>query len=410
MPKLRPGVVSAVLVNFKGVDDTLQAIHHLGELDWPQDRLEIVVVENASGDDSAARLRAEAPHVKLVISATNEGFAGGCNRGVAASSGEYIALLNNDARPDTRWISAAVARFEESADIGAVASRVLDWEGENVDYIGAAMTWYGMGYKPLTGEPVPSRPDVPGDVLFGTGSAMFIRRSVYDALEGFDERYFMFFEDVDLGWRINLAGWRFVYEPASLAYHKHHASMSAFGSFKETYLLERNALYTLFKNAGDALLSEALPAAIALSTRRAIARSGLDSTAFDLRRPGGDSESEMVIDKGAVSAFFAIDQFVENLPSLRASREKIQRDRVDARESDLVDCSRRPMRRSCKTSPTCVATRTWWPPSMCSMSRGPRRSSSSPEIRLERSWRVRRFGHGTWPSCSPSRPRSCSCR
>jgi len=324
----RPGVVSVVLVNFRGTDDTLEAIRYLGGIDWPKDRLEIVVVENASGDDSAERLRAEAPHVTLIVSKTNDGFAGGCNKGVAASSGEYIALLNNDARPDTGWIRAAVERFEESPEVGAVASRVLDWEGKLVDFVGAAMTWYGMGYKPFTGEQPPTRPDVAADVLFGTGAAMFVRRSVYDAIGGFDERYFMFFEDVDLGWRINLAGWRFLYEPASLAFHKHHASMSAFGSFKETYLLERNALYTLYKNAGDDLLAEALPAAMALSTRRAIVRSGLDSTSFDLRKPGGDKEDTMEIDKGAVSAFFAMDQFVENLPSMRVSREEIQRTRV----------------------------------------------------------------------------------
>lgn len=322
------GVVSVVLVNFRGTDDTLEAIKYLGELDWPQERLEIVVVENASGDDSAARLRAGAPHVTLIVSKTNDGFAGGCNKGVAASSGEYIALLNNDARPDPGWIRAAVARFEESPAVGAVASKVLDWEGRLVDYIGSAMTWYGMGYKPLTGELPPRVPDAPADVLFGTGSAMFIRRSAFDEVGGFDERYFMFFEDVDLGWRLNLRGWRFVYEPASLAFHKHHASMSSFGSFKETYLLERNALYTLYKNADDALLAEALPAAMALSIRRATVRAGLDSTAFDLRKPGGDAEDSMEIAKGAVSAMFAIDQFVENLPSLKKSRAEIQASRV----------------------------------------------------------------------------------
>ena len=328
MPKQRPGVVSVVLVNFRGVDDTLEAIRYLGELDWPHDRLEIVVVENASGDDSEARLRAEAPHVTLVVSKTNDGFAGGCNRGVVASSGEVIALLNNDARPDPAWVRAAVERFDESPDIGAVASKVLDWEGELVDYIGAAMTWYGMGYKPFTGEKPPKLPDAAADVLFGTGSAMFVRRSVFDELGGFDERYFMFFEDVDLGWRLNLRGWRFAYEPASLAFHKHHASMSAFGSFKEAYLLERNALYTLYKNASDDHLAAALPAAMGLSIRRAMVRSGLDSTAFDLRKPGGDAESTIEVDKGAVSAMFAIDQFVENLPSLRESRATIQEERV----------------------------------------------------------------------------------
>lgn len=333
MPQLRLGVVSVVLVNFRGASDTIEAIRYLGELDWPQDKLEIIVVENASGDDSAARIRAAAPHVKLIVSKTNDGFAGGCNKGVAASSGEFIALLNNDARPDTAWITAAVEKFAESDDIGAVASRVLDWDGKLVDFIGSAMTWYGMGYKPFTAEPIPKTPDVPQDVLFGTGAAMFVRRSVYDALGGFDERYFMFFEDVDFGWRLNLRGWRFAYVPESLAYHKHHASMAEFGPYKETYLLERNSLYTLYKNIEEEALQHVLPAAIALSIRRGITRSDLDSTSFDLRKAGGDAELTMDVSKQAVSVMYAIDQFTENLPSLRKSRDEIQTTRT---VSDLM--------------------------------------------------------------------------
>ena len=82
MPQLRPGVVSVVLVNFRGTDDTIEAITHLGRLDWPSELLEIVVVENDSGDDSADRIRAAAPQVLLVESKKNLGFAGGCNLGI----------------------------------------------------------------------------------------------------------------------------------------------------------------------------------------------------------------------------------------------------------------------------------------------------------------------------------------
>ncbi|TFC27634.1 glycosyltransferase [Cryobacterium sp. TMT2-18-3] len=329
MSNPQQGVVSVVLVNFRGTDDTIEAIRQLGGLDWPSERLEIIVVENASGDDSVTRLRAAVPQVKLIESKKNLGFAGGCNLGVKASSGEFLAFLNNDAKPDAGWIRSAVARFEESPAIGAVASRVLDWDGKLVDYIGSAMTWFGQGYKPLTAQEVPSQPDQVHDVLFGTGSAMFVRRSVYDALGGFDERFFMFFEDVDLGWRLNLRGWRFVYEPASLAFHKHHASMSSFGSFKETYLLERNALFAQYKNLGDEALARLLPATLALAVRRAVSRGDLDSTSFDLRK-GGDNEPDMQISRETVAGVYAIDQFVENLPSLKQARDKVQSSRVVA--------------------------------------------------------------------------------
>ena len=169
MPNPRPGVVSVVLVNFRGTDDTLQAIRHLREQDWPAERLEIVVVENGSGDDSAERLRA-IEGITLIVSKKNLGFAGGCNLGVKSSSGEFVAFLNNDARPDSAWIRSAIATFDSGKDIAAVASKVLDWEGERVDYVGAAVTWYGMGYKPHAGEKDSGNWDAERDVLFGTGA------------------------------------------------------------------------------------------------------------------------------------------------------------------------------------------------------------------------------------------------
>jgi hypothetical protein len=328
MPKLRPGVVSVILVNFKGADDTIEAINHLNGIDWPDAQLEIIVVENASGDDSEALLRAAHPTVRIVVSPKNVGFAGGCNLGVARSTGEFLAFLNNDAKPERGWIRAAVARFAQSPSIGAVASKVVDWEGHNVDFVDAALTWFGMGYKPLTAEPLPARETPSHDVLFGTGSAMFVRRSVFDDLGGFDERFFMFFEDVDFGWRLNLLGWRYVYEPNSIAFHKHHASMSGFGSFKETYLLERNALFALYKNLGAESLTEALPAAMALTVRRGVAKGRLDSTALDIRKKSDDSEPEMSVSKESAASLFAIDQFVEALPNLKKSRDLVQSSRL----------------------------------------------------------------------------------
>lgn len=334
MPKLRAGVTSVILVNYRGAADTVEAIAHLRKLDWPQDHIEIIVVENASGDGSADAIRAADSDVILVESDENLGFAGGCNLGVRHSSGEYIGFLNNDARPDSAWVKQAVARFSTSQRIGAVASRVLDWDGTRVDYVGAGLTWFGMGYKPLTAEPEPRQASEPVDVLFGTGSAMFVRREVFDDLGGFDERFFMFFEDVDFGWRLNLRGWRFVYEPKSLAFHKHHASMAEFGSFREQYLLERNALFALYKNFDRAQLDHVLPAAMALSIRRGVSKGNLDSTSLDLRVRGTGAELEdESVSRQTLASVYAIDQFVEELPRLVEAREKVQSTRVitDAR-------------------------------------------------------------------------------
>jgi GT2 family glycosyltransferase/glycosyltransferase involved in cell wall biosynthesis len=323
------GLVSVIIVNFRGADDTMAALAHLRKLDWDPEQLEIIVVENGSQDDSAQRIRAADGGVHLIESKDNLGFAGGCNLGAEKSNGEFLAFLNNDARPDPSWISAAVASFRSDSGIGAVASKVLDWTGEHIDYAGSALTWFGMGYKPFSGHTTGIEEDTgQRDVLFGTGSAMFVRADVFQELGGFDERYFMFFEDVDFGWRLNLRGWRYRYVPESVAYHRHHASMKTIGSFKETYLLERNALYTLYKNLGDAQLSEALPAALALTVRRAVARGELDSAGFDIRASGDNASDDMAVSRQTLAGVYAVDQFVEVLPSLRKSRTEIQDTRV----------------------------------------------------------------------------------
>ena len=316
-------LVSVVLVNYRGVDDTLVAIDNLRSTDWPRESLEIVVVDNNSGDDSVNQLRS-VDDIFLVESGTNLGFAGGCNLGVSKSRGEIIAFLNNDAKPDQNWIAAAVDAFSVSSKVGAVASTVLSWEGDTIDYHGSGMTWYGMGYRPLTGTKASrTKKPVRREVLFGTGSAMFVRRDVFEQLGGFDERYFMFFEDVDFGWRLNLAGWTFLHEPGSIAFHKFHQSMSSVPSFQEQFLLERNALYTLIKNIGDEKLPSVLAGSLLVANRRALTTAGVDSSQFDLAKGRLDA-TEITIPADALVPLFTADQVIDALPGLMASRKEIQ--------------------------------------------------------------------------------------
>ncbi|MCC2308732.1 glycosyltransferase [Cellulomonas chengniuliangii] len=324
----RKGVVSVVLVNYKGADDTIACLRYFDEVEWPVEQLELVVVDNDSQDGSAGRIREAFPQAIVVESGGNLGFAGGCNLGVAHSSGEWVGFINNDARPGSQWISAAVEAMSADATIGAVASKVLDWEGTKVDYVDGSLTWFGMGYKRETEWPDSSEYDTPKDVLFGTGAAMFMPTGLFREVGGFDERFFMFYEDVDLGWRLNLLGYRVRYVPESVAYHRHHVTMKKFGDFRESYLLERNALMSMYKNLDDESLAKALPAAMALAVRRSIARTDTDATLLDLQRsPGGDKVGTVEVDKMALTGPYAIDYFVEQLPSLMKSRATLQASR-----------------------------------------------------------------------------------
>jgi len=322
---IRPGVVSVVLVNYRGAEDTITCLRGFDDVDWPADRLELIVVDNNSGDGSAGKIRAALPGVLVVESGSNSGFAGGCNLGVARATGEFVAFINNDARPDRDWVAAAVSAFEADASIGSVASKVLDWDGKLIDYVDGALTWFGMGYKREVEKPDSPAYDVAKDVLFATGAAMFVRAELFREVGGFDERFFMFYEDVDLGWRLNLLGHRVRYVPGSIAYHRHHVTMKKFGHFRESYLLERNALLAMYKNYDDETLARALPAAMALAVRRSLARSGTDATTLDLQRsPGGDDVGTLEISKMALTGTYAIDYFVEQLPSLIETRRDLQ--------------------------------------------------------------------------------------
>src|SRR5688500_18863016 len=98
-PPIRSGMVSVVLVNYRGAEDTITCLESFADVSWPADRLELLVVDNASGDGSAERISAAVPGARVVASDVNRGFAGGCNFGAAEASGEYLAFINNDARP-----------------------------------------------------------------------------------------------------------------------------------------------------------------------------------------------------------------------------------------------------------------------------------------------------------------------
>ena len=324
------GLVSVVVVNYRGPEDTLTCLQQVSKLDFPAARLELICVDNASGDDSVPRIRAGMPPgVILVESPRNSGFTGGCNLGVEHATGEYLAFINNDARPDPAWLTEAVAVLEQDCTIACVASKVLDWDGNNVDFVDAALTWYGMGYKPGAGSPYDGSHNSAVDVLFPTGSAMIIRADAFRALGGFDERFFMFYEDVDLGWRLNLLGKRVRYVPSSLVFHKHHASMKNFGAYSEWFLLERNALMCLYKNLSEEALGRLLAPALALSVRRSLAIGEADTALLDLERGlGGDTAEMTTVSKRSLAGSYAIDSFVDHLPSLSSTRAQIQRARV----------------------------------------------------------------------------------
>jgi GT2 family glycosyltransferase/glycosyltransferase involved in cell wall biosynthesis len=341
-PKLP--TVSVILVNYRGADDSIECIRGIEQLDWPVDQLEVIVVDNASGDDSLDRIRAAAPSAKLLPLETNIGFAGGCNRGVEAASGDYVAFINNDARPDPQWLSAAIPVLQTHGSIGCVASKVLDWEGKTVDYGGSGLAFYGHGFKLRTGDLDADQPDQETDVLFPSGAAMTMERDTFLDVGGFDDRYFMFFEDVDLGVRLWVLGYQVRYVPDSIVYHKFHASMRGVKAWREHFLLERNALFTMFKNYDDQNLAALFGPAVVLAALRGAVLGGDNPEVLDLARGSAPDEGDTVEVHGhTAAAALALASFAEALPELLEARREIQARRTRT-DRELFSLFRSPLR------------------------------------------------------------------
>jgi GT2 family glycosyltransferase len=240
---------------------------------------QVVVVDNGSQDGSVGLVQRDFPEVQLVPSSVNLGFSAGNNLAARRLDAELLAFLNNDTRADPGWLDELVSVVMEAPDVAAAGGRILSWDGKRVDFVGGGATLTGFGLQFQFGEtPLADEPE--RDMLFACGGSMIVKRRPYLEVGGLDDDYFLFYEDVDLGWRLWLAGYRVRYAPRSITYHYHHGSTRRFDEARLAVLYERNALYTIYKNYDDRHLAEVLPAALLLTAERATTLAGLDRAPF----------------------------------------------------------------------------------------------------------------------------------
>lgn len=192
---------------------------------------EVVVVDNASSDGSPERLLAVEPSVRLVRAPGNLGYARGANLGIAATRAPVVAVCNPDAEVAPGTAAAVLARFAADPGTGAVGPRIRNSDGTDypsaravpslADAVGhgllglfAPRNRFTRRYRQLDADPARPRP-----VDWVSGAAVWLRRDALDAVGGWDERYFMYLEDVDLCWRLRRAGWSVWYEPGGTVVH-----------------------------------------------------------------------------------------------------------------------------------------------------------------------------------------------
>lgn len=260
-PDPRPSV-TVIVLNWNGAGMLPSCLGSLAALDYPAERVDVVVVDNGSTDGSVDLLRTSHPGVRVIAHPENRGFAAANNGAARSVTSDYVAFLNNDARVDPRWLSALVDHLEATPSMAAAGSLVLDWSGRRVDFGRAAMTALGRGQQPGHGLPLERAPREPSVQLFANGAAMLARREVFLDAGGFDERYFAYYEDVDLGWRLWVLGWEVGLVPASVAFHRHHGTSRHVPREQVELLLARNSVFSIVKNYDDARLGRYLPIAL----------------------------------------------------------------------------------------------------------------------------------------------------
>ncbi|MEX1019992.1 MAG: glycosyltransferase [Litorilinea sp.] len=324
--------ISVIVLNFNGKNHLQTCLSSLVQMDYPADKLELLLVDNASGDGSAAYVRANFPTVRVVENGENLGFAAGNNVGARAATGDYIAFLNNDTRVDPNWLRALVQPCLADAETVCAASKMLDWDGKKADFVRATINFHGFAFQPEHG--LLDLAHAERELIFACGGAMLINRTVFLDIGGFDEDYFIYFEDMDLGWRLWLMGYRVVFAPEAIVYHRLHATMDAFSAFRKWVLFERNALVTLIKNYDDANLAKILPGALMLMIARAtrlMRANGWRTDAYDIRNPAETGLTEAVSRSG-LAVLVAANEVVENLPHILEKRRAVQakRKRSDA--------------------------------------------------------------------------------
>jgi GT2 family glycosyltransferase len=289
---------------------------------------EVIVVDNGSSDGSPAMVEEFAKStpisLKLIRNSENRGFCGAINQGIAAGDSEFVALLNNDAEAEPQWLASLQSELGDRPDMGMAASKVVVWEDPRIiDKAGHLI--YPDGQNRGRGS---GRPDGPEynrleEVLWPDGCAAMYRRAMLDEVGGFDEDFFAYADDAELGLRARIAGWGCLYVPQAVVRH-HRGATLGLDSVRRLQLIERNRILLAVKLFPWNLLwlnGAYYGARLGAGLWAALRNRG------EIRRyPGvsGKIRAAMALARGAISALPLV-------PKMLAKRRRIKR-RLTARQ------------------------------------------------------------------------------
>ena len=240
--------LSIITVNYNGLKDTCELIDSIPF----NDDMEVIVVDNASQQDESTLIQQKYPHIKVIKSEKNLGFAGGNNIGIKEAKGKYIFLLNNDTilKPQTSDIKHLIDRLESSPKIGVVCPKIcFAWDNNPIQYAGyTALSKITIRNKSIGfGEEDKGQYDMPHPTPYAHGAAMMVKKEVIDKVGLIPECFFLYYEELDWSMMITRAGYEIWYEPACSIYHK-ESQTTGQNSPLRTYYITRNRLLLVKRN------------------------------------------------------------------------------------------------------------------------------------------------------------------
>ncbi|PKL48475.1 MAG: glycosyltransferase family 2 protein [Candidatus Riflebacteria bacterium HGW-Riflebacteria-2] len=239
-------VASIIILNWNGkhhLPDCLASLEQQTYRDF-----ECVLVDNGSSDGSGDYIRQFYPWVKLVCLDKNSGFAAGNVIALSYCLGSYIITLNNDTILEPQWLEEIVKVADDNPLAGMIASRICSAKDHDIiDSLGIKICLDGMSRGAFRNQKYSALREIPSEILCPSACAGLYRREMINQVGFFDESFFAYCEDTDLGLRCRRAGWKALLAEKAVVYHKYSASFGAFSPFK-LYLVERNHFWTLFKN------------------------------------------------------------------------------------------------------------------------------------------------------------------
>jgi len=244
--------VAIVILNYNGRNYLQQFLPSV--LSSTYSNKKIIVADNASTDDSIQILQQHFPEVEILINTQNDGFAGGYNWALNLVEADYFVLLNSDVEVTANWIEPIIALMQSDATIAACQPKLLAYHNKkSFEYAGASGGFIDfLGYPFSRGrvfdilEEDNNQYNDAIPIFWATGAAMFVKSNVFRECGGFDDRFFAHQEEIDLCWRMQLAGYKIFVCPQSVVYHVGAGTLPRGG--RKVYLNFRNNLWMLSKN------------------------------------------------------------------------------------------------------------------------------------------------------------------